>query len=59
MSKWFIPYICLKSPLLGMSSQVLRYSCLWLYMLKIILMFHILKAEFDSNFLVGNAQKLI
>lgn len=59
MSKWFIPYICLKSPFTCyMASSIAVFMPLAVYAENTTDVSGFSKAEFDSNFLVGNAQKI-
>ncbi len=59
MSKWFIPYICLKSPFTWyVVSSITLFMPMAIYAENTTDVPHFTKAEFDSNFLVGNAQKI-
>jgi len=59
MSKWFIPYICLKSPFTCyIVSSITLFMSVAAYAENNTDVSHFSKAEFDSNFLVGNAQKI-
>ncbi|EOQ72421.1 fimbria/pilus outer membrane usher protein [Acinetobacter pittii] len=59
MSKWFIPYICLKSPFTCyVVSSITLFMPMAIYAENNTDVPHFTKAEFDNNFLVGNAQKI-
>lgn len=59
MSKWFIPYICLKSPFTCyIVSSITLFMSVAAYAENNTDVSNFSKAEFDSNFLVGNAQKI-
>ncbi|AQV16356.1 fimbrial protein [Acinetobacter pittii] len=59
MPKWFIPYICLKSPFTWyVVSSITLFMPVAIYAENNTDVPHFTKAEFDSNFLVGNAQKI-
>ncbi len=59
MSKWLIPYICLKSPFTCyVVSSITLFMSVAAYAENNTDFSHFSRAEFDSNFLVGNAQKI-
>lgn len=59
MSKWLIPYICLKSPFTCyVVSSITLFMSVAAYAENNTDVSHFSRAEFDSNFLVGNAQKI-